>query len=198
MAMRSQGEAEVERLFVALMLTGEPCAVVAEQVQPRLEQVGGSRTLRLTRPEGWHLTLAFLGDVALERRARLAAALGERLAGARAPELALDHTGAFPARGRERVLWIGVAQAEEERLLELQRRTLDAVAEAGLPRPMEAERFHPHVTVARPRRPALDSLGASAFYAPVTPVEWHPRAVAGFAGHRTDRRGCARGGADLR
>ena len=65
--------------------------------------------LRPVRPEGVHLTLKFLGDIAPELAPRIGEAL-EGVAGRHAPfSLALGDTGFFPAgnAGRARALWVG-------------------------------------------------------------------------------------------
>ncbi len=61
------------------------------------------------RGQSWHLTLAFLGEVSEQKLTGLASRL-ERAAGRYPPQqLAIAGAGAFPAAGRARVLWAGVA-----------------------------------------------------------------------------------------
>ncbi len=144
------------------------------------ERLGGEeaeRGYRLPRAAGLHLTLLFLGGVPAEALERLQAALGPAFAGLRAPQLVLDAAGAFPRRGRERVLWVGVREqpAAAGRLALLQAAALAAAEHAGC----EVEReqaFHAHVTVARPRheRPRVPE----SFYAPLPALPWRPGAAA--------------------
>jgi len=110
--------------------------------------------LRLTRAEGWHVTLFYLGASSKAERSRLHGAFSARLLSSPRPELALAPPGAFPARGRERVLWFGVEDSRGELAL-LRERTLKGVEELG--RDVREERgrpFVPHVTVARARGPS--------------------------------------------
>ncbi|HEX4601387.1 MAG TPA: RNA 2',3'-cyclic phosphodiesterase [Gemmatimonadales bacterium] len=101
-------------------------------------------------PEGMHLTLKFLGEVAPERDAELGAALGRAAAGARAVALGLGGFGAFPDVARPRVVWAGVAP--EPALELLAHRVEQEFAPLGFP--TEARAFHPHLTLGRAARTA--------------------------------------------
>jgi RNA 2',3'-cyclic 3'-phosphodiesterase len=140
-------------------------------------QIGGA--FRLPRPEGLHLTLFVLGDVAPGRVARLEQELAGATAGCPAPELVIDSAGAFPRRGRERVLWLGVREESGGGALEeLQRRVVGAIDAAGLDTSVEGARpFRPHVTVGRPRDPRQASV-PEGFYAIAPGVAWRPAEVA--------------------
>ena len=94
-------------------------------------------------PERWHLTLAFLGEVADPDP--VAAALTAALDGALAPQLVLAGSGTFG-----RTVWVGV-DGDLDGLHELARRTSAAAREAGVP--LERRRFRPHLTVGRAGRP---------------------------------------------
>ena len=106
-----------------------------------------------TRPESWHLTLRFLGDVSRGAISRFLAAIAASAAAPRAgeprrpraPDLSAARPGARARGGVSRTTAVGVARG------------------ARAPRPrrrasapgLGAERraFHPHVTFARLRRP---------------------------------------------
>lgn len=112
--------------------------------------------LRWTRAEQWHLTLAFLGEVADEVVDELARRLNR--AAARHPPLSL----AFGGGGRfgHRVLWTGV-QGNLEGL----RRLADSVRAAARRSrlPVEQRPYRPHLTLARSDgatdlRPLVDRL----------------------------------------
>lgn len=99
---------------------------------------------RWTDAEGWHVTLAFLGATDPGAVAGLSAAL-DAVAAAHEPfELEAGGLGAFPSRGRARVLWYGIADPDG-RLHRLARSVRAAV---GLP---DDERFRGHLTLARAR-----------------------------------------------
>ncbi len=139
----------VHRLFCAIELAAEVRAQAARYMaglRERAPEVKAS----WDREEKLHLTLKFFGDVADERVARLVSAL-ERAASSTNPfELKLRGTGAFPPSGLARVLWLGVVDPTG-RLAELQKQVEDECAAAGFAR--EGKRFHPHLTIARLRRP---------------------------------------------
>ena len=94
-------------------------------------------------PDRWHLTLAFLGEVA--DAGPVDAALAAGLAGAPSPELRLAGSGTFG-----RTVWVGV-DGDLDGLHELAHRTSVAVRQAGVP--LERRRFRPHLTVGRAGRP---------------------------------------------
>ena len=115
--------------------------------------------LRWTDPEGWHITLAFLGAVDPGEINQLAARM-EAVASRHGPmQLRSAGLGAFPAAGRARVAWYGIADSEGAltRLASDLRSDLvpDAVGD-----------FHPHVTLARARRRPVDLRGWSAASSP--------------------------------
>jgi 2'-5' RNA ligase len=148
------------RLFVALNLPDSVRQALWRAAGP-LRELG--LPVRWVRPEGLHLTLKFLGEVAPEREAELAAALGRAATGSpaspgspgvrpgsRGLHLALRGCGAFPDVKRPRVLWVGI---EPEPALELlQHRVEQEFAPLGFP--TEARPFRPHLTLGRAERDA--------------------------------------------
>ena len=103
-----------------------------------------------SRPEGWHLTLKFLGPVASDQVALLI----ERLpaCAARHAPFAVHFTGfgVFPTARRPRVLWIGVEADEGAASLGTLANEIDELT-AALGHPSEERPFSPHLTVARIR-----------------------------------------------
>ena len=165
------------------MLEAERASRLRELV---VESLGGARQAadgyRLSTASGLHLTLFFLGDVARTELKTVCQGATANLDQVRALLLSLDRTGAFPARGHERVLWAGVRELPggEGRLLELKGRVRAGVPGHGAKPDARAE-FRPHVTVARPkgRRPAAVPVS---FYelvpAKLGVPAWRPEAVA--------------------
>jgi RNA 2',3'-cyclic 3'-phosphodiesterase len=150
------------RLFVAIV---PPPAVVAELAQWLAPvQAAAGPALRWTSPDSWHITLAFLGEVAEpvlpELRTRL-----ERAA-RRHPvqHLALRGGGAFPGAARARAVLAVVAAppgaagaagpARAGPLHALAASVAAGARRAGAPPPDEGRRYRPHLTLARPRPPA--------------------------------------------
>lgn len=138
------------RAFVAFEL---PSALRRETARRTSELRQRLPPARWVGPEALHLTLRFLGEVAEERLTELGAGLAGAFAAAPRLTLRLADAGCFPPRRPARVAWIGV-RAEEggEPLLALHRR-VDAVAGEVLGLAAEERPFHPHVTLARCRRP---------------------------------------------
>jgi len=135
------------RLFLALDLPEEHRAEIGRRAA-RLE--GDLPPARWVPPDNLHLTLAFLGDTAEEAVPGLLAAVTPAFAGCGPLELRVTGAGTFPPGRPARIGWVGIDGGTA--LLDLQRRVAEAAAHRlGL----EPDRrpFHPHVTLARPRRP---------------------------------------------
>ena len=137
------------RCFVALQVED----TARQALEPWLTEARERfRDLSVTPPENLHLTLAFLGE--LDESGVEAA----RAATTQAAEvgdggwlLQWGGTGAFPSMRRPRVLWIGVDDAGG-RLAAVHAALRGELVERGLP--VEERRFHPHLTLARFKRPA--------------------------------------------
>ena len=171
------------RLFFAVPVPG-PARAPLEAVLGDVERL--LPRARLTAAGGWHLTLAFLGQV----RAELADAVvrvGEAAAAAARPvRLTLEGGGAFPSARRARVLWAGVG-GDAEALVELAAALTAACRAAGLR--SEERPLVPHLTLARLPEPApvppeaLDLVISAAAAAP----PWQARSLACYRSTLTNR-----------
>ncbi|MDF0370796.1 MULTISPECIES: RNA 2',3'-cyclic phosphodiesterase [Streptomyces] len=136
-----------QRLFVAVLPPGPAADELAGAVAP-LHRLPGAMDLRWTAREGWHYTLAFLGNVDEE----LLPALYTRL------ERAAHRTEPFPLRIRGggrfdgRVLWAG-AEGGLGTLRLLAERAAAAARKSGILME-EHQRHTPHLTLARSRAQA--------------------------------------------
>lgn len=180
--MAATGAAGERRLFVACLL---PPDLAHDALAAALAPLDAG-AFRVPRAEGLHFTLMFLGDVGGERVGELESALGRCLAGALAPRLRIEGPGAFPRRGGERVLWLGVVEEPgETRLANLHARVLTAVEGAGFDATEERSRpYRPHVTIARPR---TREPVPEAFYAGGVSARWTPETVALVESVRAER-----------
>jgi 2'-5' RNA ligase len=134
------------RLFVAAPVPPP----LARELGSRIERARrGLPAARWVRPENLHLTLLFLGETRADAVAALARALDEALAGRHAVRARLGLPGAFPERGRVRVLWLGLEPERELGELALAARA----AAAGCALPFDAKPFRAHLTLARCPRP---------------------------------------------
>jgi len=139
----------VSRRFVALGLP----ATLVEMLAARWEGIGWDRSrLRATRPSGWHLTLAYLGETSTSVVPRVVAVLESLRASAPpVPELRL----AAGCRLGRSVLAIEVADLPGGAVAALGARIQTDLAAAGVPVAQGVVR--PHVTLARARRPVRPS-----------------------------------------
>ncbi len=139
------------RLFVGVRISvaaAEAIAGAARALHEPIRDEGLSPAW--VPPANYHITLKFLGWTEFPMIGAIGDELRPALAGATAFEIENAGLGAFPTQRRARVLWAG-ARDPGGRIADLAAR-VDATAER-LGFPAEARPFHPHVTMARLRRP---------------------------------------------
>jgi 2'-5' RNA ligase len=166
----------VIRLFAALAIP----PAVAERLAGLQRGLDG----RPTAPENFHVTLQFFGEIAETAAADLHAELGA--VEAPAFSFQLDGVGAFGG-AKPRALWVGVRP--EPALTLLQAKVAQAGRRAGLSLP--AEKFTPHVTLARFAPGELSPAAAAKALEARAAFLAGPVAAAWFALYRSDlgRRG---------
>ncbi|MEV4559664.1 RNA 2',3'-cyclic phosphodiesterase [Kitasatospora sp. NPDC049285] len=126
------------RLFVAVNPPVPALQELADAAAP-LRSMPGADRLHWSEPAGWHLTLAFLGEVPASDVPRLETGLARVAGECGAHRLRLAGGGTFG----DRVLWSGVDGEvwALRRLAEQVREALDVTD--------DTHGFHPHLTLAR-------------------------------------------------
>jgi 2'-5' RNA ligase len=115
-------------------------------VQAEVQELG--RAFRPVRPEGLHLTLAFLGQRPDAEIPALGGALRRAASGSPPFRLGVAGLGIFPSPDRPRVLWAGLTGD----LQDLDRLRLAVWGEIeALSIPLQRQPFRPHITLARGR-----------------------------------------------
>jgi len=159
--MTAESSIEKFRLFVAIPMP-ETVRNEITGIQHEMRQLVSRDAVRWTKPEQFHLTLRFLGDVPVERVSALQEAVNAVCLGSSALPLRAQGVGFFPNARSPRVIWAGVNDGEG-RLVDLQKKIEGAVQpftqEPG------TERFAGHVTVGRVKflkRPEIEKLAAHA------------------------------------
>jgi RNA 2',3'-cyclic 3'-phosphodiesterase len=137
------------RVFYAIDLPEPVRQRLAEHTR-RLREAVPEAQASWTRPENVHLTLKFLGEIPTSRAERLSLAASLATEGLEPFKISIEQAGVFPEHGPPRVLWIGLRD-QQGKLGRLQARLDDECAEAGFPK--EKRPFHPHLTLARLRKP---------------------------------------------
>ncbi len=154
------------RLFIAIDLPDSIRAALSRE-QARLRAAcAGNKDIRWTRPEGVHVTLKFLGEVAAPRLPEVIGVLS-KFGSFDSFEIEVAGFGFFPSARRPRVFWAGLEAPPA--LARLAGRIEAAMEPLGFPR--EDREFHPHLTLARieSQRPqpvlqaALDQGGPANF-----------------------------------
>ncbi len=138
---------QTKRLFVSLEL---PVSVSEALVRlaPSLPGV------RWVAAEQIHLTLAFLGNIGAateeKLRTQLLAIQFSRFF------LPLSGLGIFPAKGRPKIIWLGVGRGHPH-LFQIHKRVTDAALAASLEPDLRP--WHPHFTLARCQGIAPQTIG---------------------------------------
>ncbi len=135
-----------KRLFVAIDLPDSTRQLLAE-LDPHI------RGARWIDPAQMHLTLGFFDDVPED----IDLALREKLSAISfgAFFLPIRGVGMFSAKGAPNIIWIGVGKAHPH-LFQIHKRVQEAALAAGLE--PELRPWHPHITIARCRDVAPQSL----------------------------------------
>lgn len=135
---------ETTRTFIAVEV---PEAVAGRLRRLQQQLAGEVPGVRWVDTPPFHVTLAFLGDVAHADLNGVCRAVAEAAAAHAPLELTLEGLGAFPDATRPRVVWAGVSGAGVEELAALQAAVAEAVAREHYP--TDGKPFHPHVTLGR-------------------------------------------------
>jgi 2'-5' RNA ligase len=140
------GEAMTKRLFVAIDLP-DSTRQLLEDIDPQI------RGVRWTEPDQMHLTLGFFGDVPEEVELKLREKLSTIEFGSFF--LSVNGVGMFSSRGAPKIIWIGVGKAHPH-LFQIHKRVQEAALAAGIE--PELRPWHPHITIARCRGVAAQTL----------------------------------------
>jgi 2'-5' RNA ligase len=165
--VRARGRAARDEPTMRLFVAIEPSAAAVAELEAVTAPLRPSWPgLRWTGTDAWHVTLAFLGEVAedvvpalntrLERAAHRHPALG----------LSIEGAGAFPGPARARVLWAGI-RTDQAALTALTRSVSAGARRVGAMAGEEGRRYRPHLTLARCREPVdvgviVEALGGFA------------------------------------
>lgn len=143
------------RCFVAVPLPETLRDEIVRTVTAWRAEPGGPG-LRWTAPEGWHLTLAFLGQTEPALVPRLLAAIEQAVGRTAVWDVGAGGLGTFPGPRRARVLWYGIGDPGGD-LARLAAAVGDALVPL-VPGLRQGQPFRGHVTLARAREPRGEDL----------------------------------------
>ena len=147
--MASDSSTAPLRLFVAIPIP-EPVRDEIIRVQQELQPLVPRNVVRWARPDQFHLTLRFLGDVPADGVEDLKKSVGAVCRNARPLSLRAEGVGFFPNPRSPRVIWVGIND-QEGRLGDLQKQ-IETVAGQFSAEPGE-KNFMGHVTLGRLKNP---------------------------------------------
>jgi 2'-5' RNA ligase len=139
---------DLTRTFVALLLPEGWMDYLAKLSR---DLASGTSGFSWVKPENFHMTVRFLGDLGDSGVRRVCDTVTEAASSLPAPKARLGELGAFPNLARPRVLWLGFAEGGSE-LETVGTSVNDALRKAGFG-PADKP-FRPHLTLARVREGA--------------------------------------------
>jgi 2'-5' RNA ligase len=137
------------RVFIAIDLSAAARQKLIDHIDHLRSTVPKARA-SWSREENLHLTVKFLGDIPVTKVELLSTAASVAASRVEPFEMVVGGCGVFPPKGQPRVLWIGIEDGSGGLAL-LHRALEDECAGAGFPG--ELRPFHPHLTIARTRKP---------------------------------------------
>jgi RNA 2',3'-cyclic 3'-phosphodiesterase len=137
------------RTFIAIPLPEHIHHQLADIIDKLREP--GNQAIRWVAPQNIHLTLKFLGEIPPQKTRDVSRVLEEIAAQTHPFTLEIQRTGCFPNMKSPRVLWVGVSQLED---LKVVHEKLERKLES-LDFQMENRPFSPHLTLGRVNERAL-------------------------------------------
>jgi RNA 2',3'-cyclic 3'-phosphodiesterase len=137
------------RIFCAIDLPDTIRSKIGKHINQLRQDVPQAQA-SWVRPDNIHLTLKFIGETPKARATEFSDAISRAAKYSEGFATRVGQAGAFPKNGPPRVLWIGVNDFSGK-LVALQSRLEDEAAREGFPK--EERPFHPHLTIARLRKP---------------------------------------------
>lgn len=134
------------RVFIAIPVEPEAREQLAV-LQERLLDALPRGSVRPEKPDNFHITLKFLGDVEAEEIERIGEAARRAAAGVPAEKISVNRLGAFPSIRRPRVFWAGFAPGVHGSSEHLAGNLSQHLDQAGYR--LEKRKFSPHITLAR-------------------------------------------------
>ena len=140
---------EQVRSFIAIELPDELKLGLA-QLEAQLK-MSKPPWVKWVNPYSIHLTLKFLGSIAVDRISEITKAMEEAIQGIPPFRLEVKDLGVFPNLRRVQVVWVGIS-GEVDKLSQLQQHLESNLARLGFA--PETRPFTPHLTLARLRNQA--------------------------------------------
>ncbi|MBA7564438.1 RNA 2',3'-cyclic phosphodiesterase [subsurface metagenome] len=140
---------EQVRSFIAIELPDELKLGLA-QLEAQLK-MSKQPWVKWVDPYSIHLTLKFLGSIAVDRISEITRAMEEAVQGISPFHLEVKDLGVFPSLRRVQVAWVGIS-GEVDKLSQLQQHLESNLARLGFA--PESRPFTPHLTLARLRNQA--------------------------------------------
>ncbi len=110
--------------------------------------------VRWVKPENWHITLKFLGDIPEEDCTAIMHAMAQVCTGEAPLSVSFTRLGVFPNLHNPRILWLGMDDAAGTRMQHLRQNIQNALHTRNARRyPLEKRAFAAHLTLGRIKTP---------------------------------------------
>jgi RNA 2',3'-cyclic 3'-phosphodiesterase len=166
------------RMFTALVPPPTVLGEIEDFVAPRR---GTDPAVRFVDVDSWHVTTAFAESVSHRRVDRLVEGLTEMASRTAPIDVTLGGAGCFPNPAQAKVLYLVAEPAEP--LGHLASACRQTASHAGIE--VDGARFHPHLTLARMRRPVEATKWLQVLQA-CPPASWHATELLLIESHLRD------------
>ncbi len=136
------------RVFIAITTPAVLQQTLLQEIRTTFQHL--PLPFRWVHPSHLHVTLKFLGEVPESLLPTLHQAMQRAAIGQKSFTLVAHALGCFPHPSRPRILWLGLDDPQRALLPLYQRMELTLMARGF---PTDERPFHPHVTLARIRKP---------------------------------------------
>jgi 2'-5' RNA ligase len=136
----------MRRVFIAINLS-QNVKDILRDILEKLAREYRRAPIRFVKPDGFHITLHFLGNQNDEMIEKLKRVLDEMAKDYKKTKLALDGFGFFSNAAQPRVLWLGTEEVGNRAIEDLQKNLGKELLKLGLE--IDTRDWHPHITLGR-------------------------------------------------
>jgi 2'-5' RNA ligase len=153
------------RVFIAIEISEDIRKVIFEQSRKAFSSYDHIKVISL---DNIHITLKFLGDTRDEDIGKIINAASTAVSAHKSFDYSLEENiSAFPDTGRARIAFIGINRGRNN-ISSLYGSLEDKLSDIGIKK--EKRSFHPHITIARIKKPA-----------DISGIPWDPASLPGYS-----------------
>lgn len=143
--MENHQNHHTSRLFIGIPIDEQ----IKEELLSRIKRLNLSGTV--ISKQSLHITLLFLGNIEINAIPPLIQNISQLKPALHPFQAEIYGSGAFPSLNHARIVWVGIREGSEM-IIKLYRLLITQIKSMGI-QINEKERFHPHITLMRRKKP---------------------------------------------